>query len=395
MISPVMPVYRRSPLAFERGEGVYLYDDKGEEYLDFVAGIAVSAFGHAHPHLVNALKAQSEKLWHTSNLFRIPGQEVLAQKLVDASFADTVFFTNSGAESIECAVKMARRYHHGEGNPDRYRIITFRQAFHGRTMTGISATNQEKLRDGFGPLPDWFDVVPFGDLDAVEEALCSESAAFMVEPVQGEGGVSAAPQGFLQALREIADAKDMLLIFDEIQCGMGRTGKFFAHEHDGVLPDIVASAKGIGGGFPLGACLANERAAKHMTAGAHGSTYGGNPLAMAVGNAAMDILLADGFLDRVAAMGEKLEAMLKELITEFPQAFEEVRGRGLMRGLKLNFPVADMVAVCRDQKLLTAPAAGDVLRLLPPLIIEETHIAQAKEKLRAAAKAMMTQHQLG
>lgn len=389
MISPVMPVYRRSPLAFERGEGVYLYDDKGDEYLDFVAGIAVSAFGHAHPHMVAALKEQGEKLWHTSNLFRIPGQEKLAQRLVDASFADTVFFTNSGAESIECAVKTAKRYHHGEGNEKRYRIITFRQAFHGRTMTGIAATNQEKLRDGFGPLPDWFDVVPFGDIDAVHDVLSDETAAIMIEPVQGEGGVSVAPQGFLQALRDIADKNDLLLIFDEIQCGMGRTGHLFAHEHEGVLPDIVASAKGIGGGFPLGACLATEHAAKHMTAGAHGSTYGGNPLAMAVGNAAMDILLEDGFLANVRAMGDKLEAMLSGLIAEFPQAFEEVRGRGLMRGLKLKFPVADMVAACREERLLTAPAAGDVLRLLPPLIIEESHIAEAREKLRAAAQKVL------
>lgn len=389
MIPALMPVYNRAEVVFTHGEGVYLFDETGKRYLDFVAGIAVNAFGHAHPHLVAALKAQAEKLWHTSNLFRIPGQERLAQRLVDASFADTVFFTNSGAEAIECAVKTVRRYHHGVGQPHKHRIITFRQAFHGRTMTAIAATNQEKLRDGFGPLPDWFDVVPFGDLDAVETALTSETGGIMIEPVQGEGGVSPAPQGFLGALRALADKHDLLLVFDEIQCGMGRTGKLFAHEHDGVTPDVLASAKGIGGGFPLGACLATERAAQFMTFGAHGSTYGGNPLAMAVGNGALDVLLEPGFLDRVTDMGEKLGAMLSELRAAYPNFIEEIRGRGLMRGLKIKANVRDMVATCRTHHILTAPAADDVLRLLPPLIIDENHIAEAKEKLAAAIETMI------
>ncbi|MFZ5609980.1 MAG: aspartate aminotransferase family protein [Pseudomonadota bacterium] len=384
MIPSLMPIYNRADLAFVRGEGAYVFDDQGHRYLDFVAGIAVTAFGHAHPHLVAALKDQAEKIWHSSNLYRIPGQERLAARLVDASFADTVFFTNSGAEAIECAVKLVRRFQHGEGRPQRYRLITFRQAFHGRTMTAIAATNQEKLRAGFGPLPDWFDVVPFGDVEAAEAALGPETAGILIEPVQGEGGVSAAPQGFLKALRALADQNDLLLVFDEIQCGMGRTGKLFAHEHDGVTPDVLAAAKGIGGGFPLGACLATQRAAQHMTAGSHGSTYGGNPLAMAVGNAALDLLLAPGFLDRVAVMGERLGTALDRLVAARPDMFEAVRGRGLMRGLKLKKPVGDMVAACRQHFLLTAPAAGDVLRLLPPLIIDESHIVEAAEKIAAA-----------
>jgi len=306
VINPVLPTYARAPVAFEKGEGSWLYDESGEKYLDFGAGIAVNALGHAHPALVEALETQARRLWHTSNLYGIPGQQRLAERLTQATFADTVFFTNSGAEAMECAIKMARKFHSHQGNPERYRIITFEGSFHGRTLATIAAAGAQKLTDGFGPMPEGFDHVPFADHDALKAAITDETAAILIEPIQGEGGIRPVPWQCLRGLRELADEHGILLIFDEIQCGMGRTGKLFAYEHCGITPDIMASAKAIGGGFPFGACLASERAAAGMTAGSHGSTYGGNPLAMAVGNAVLDVMLADDFLDDVTQISTRM-----------------------------------------------------------------------------------------
>ena len=385
MITPLLPTYRRMQVAFERGDGMYLFDRAGKRYLDFYSGIGVVALGHCHPHLVRALHAQAEKLWHVSNLYEIPGQTRLAERLVAATFADTVFFTNSGAESIECAIKMVRKYHHDKGDKGRYRLITMSSAFHGRTLAGIAAAGQEKLTHGFEPLPDGFDVVPFGDLQAVEAAIGPETGGIMVEPIQGEGGIKPVPDDVMRGLRRLADDHGLLLVFDEIQCGMGRTGKLFAYEWSGVTPDIVTSAKGIGGGFPLGACLATEDAASGMTAGTHGTTYGGNPLAMAVGNAVLDILLEPGFLNRVTEMGDALHARLAALQQRFPEHIAEVRGRGLMAGLRVpgvepRAAVPDLVG----RGLCPAPAGDNVIRMLPPLIIENTHIDEAIDIYEAA-----------
>ncbi len=388
MITPIMPTYNRSQIALERGEGAYVWDVEGRRYLDFASGIAVSALGHGHPHVVDALCEQARKIWHTSNLYRIPQQERLASRLTQACFADTVFFTNSGAEAIECAIKTARRYQFASDRPERYRIITFQSAFHGRTLACIAATDQEKLRSGFAPLPDWFDVVPFGDLAATQAAIGDQTGAILVEPVQGEGGIKVADQAFLAGLRALADKHGLMLIFDEIQCGMGRTGALFAYEHFGVRPDIMATAKGIGAGFPLGACLATEKAAKGMVPGTHGSTYGGNPLACAVGNAVLDVVLEPSFLAQVNAMATRLRGGLEDLAGRHPRVLAGVRGLGMMLGVKLKVPVADMIAAVRKQALLAAPAGDNVLRLLPPLVIGEAEIAEALEKLSAAASEL-------
>lgn len=384
MITPLLPTYRRMPFAFERGDGMYMYDGDGKAYLDFFSGIGVMALGHCHPHIVGALKDQAEKLWHVSNLYEIPLQTRLAERHVAASFADTVFFTNSGAESIECAIKMVRKYHSDRGE-QRHRMVTMASAFHGRTLAGIAAAGQEKLTKGFEPLPDGFDVVPFGDMEAVKAAIGSETGGIMVEPVQGEGGIRPLPIETLQALRDIADEHGLLLVFDEIQCGMGRTGKLWAFEHAGITPDIVTAAKGIGAGFPMGACLATEKAASGMTAGTHGTTYGGNPLAMAVGNAVLDVILADGFLAQVEARGEMLHARLAGLQQRHPGLISEVRGKGLMAGLRMpdvdpRGAMPDLVA----RGLCPAPAGDNVIRMLPPLIIGEEHIDEAVSKLDAA-----------
>lgn len=385
MISPLMPTYARIPVAFERGEGMYLYDTNGKKYLDFYSGIGVMCLGHSHPTLVNALKDQAEKLWHTANTYEIPLGTKLAERLCAASFADTVFFTNSGAESIECAIKMVRKYHHDKGNKGKYRLITMASAFHGRTLAGIAAAGQEKLIKGFEPVPDGFDVVPFGDLDAVKAAIGPETGGIMVEPVQGEGGIRPLPAETLQALREIADDNGLLLVFDEIQCGMGRTGKLFAHEWAGVKPDILAAAKGIGGGFPLGACMATEEAASGMVVGTHGSTYGGNPLAMAVGNAVLDEMLAPGFLDRVTEMGDLLQSRLGALQQRHGNIVKEVRGMGLMAGLRMpDVPTRNAVLDMIERGMLPAVAGDMVMRMLPPLIIDESHIDEAMEKLDTA-----------
>jgi len=376
-MSALMSAYARADLAFDRGEGAYLVATDGRRYLDFASDVAVTALGHAHPHLVRALVEQAGKLWHCSNLFRIPGQERLAERLVASSFADAVFFCNSGAEAIECGLKLARKYHDDFGDGRRYRFITCAGAFHGRTLAAISAAGQEKLLTGFLPAVDGFDQVAYGNLNELRAAVGAETAAILVEPVQGEGGMRAGSLEYLRGLRQVADEFGLLLFFDEVQCGMGRTGKLFAHEWAGVEPDIVAIAKGIGGGFPLGACLATAKVARALTFGSHGSTFGGNPLAMAVGNAVLDVMLAGGFLGRVARIGELLRRRLEEVAARHPRVLDEVRGKGLMLGLKCAVPSALMVAALRDGGLLTAGAGDNVVRLLPPLIIEERHVEEA------------------
>jgi len=388
VISVVMPVYNRVDLPVERGEGSYLFDTTGRRYLDFTSGIAVNAFGHAHPYLVKALTEQANKLWHVSNLFKVPGQYKLAERLVANSFADTVFFQNSGVEAWECAFKLIRKYQSHVGHPEKTRIITFKNNFHGRTSTAIAASDQEKMTKGFGPLLDSFDIVPFNNLNEVRNAITRETAGICVEPVQGEGGVRPATDEFLRGLRAACDEFGLLLFFDEIQCGLGRTGKFFAHEWYGVTPDVLCAAKAIGGGFPLGACLATEKAASGMTAGTHGTTYGGNPLAMAVGDAVMDLLLAPDFLPHVREIGDLLSARLGELVERHPAVFTEVRGMGLLLGLKCAKPVADVIAKTRANGLLIVPAADDVVRLLPPLIIEEHHVNEAIEILDRSAREL-------
>jgi acetylornithine/N-succinyldiaminopimelate aminotransferase len=383
-IPPVMPTYNRADLAFERGEGPYLFTADGRRFLDFACGIAVTGLGHAHPHLVKALGEQAAKVWHTSNLFRIPGQEKLAERLVANTFADLVFFGNSGAEAMECVIKVARKYHAAAGHPERFRIITFEGAFHGRTLATLAAGGQQKYLDGFGPKVEGFDQVPFGDLKAVEKAIGPETAAILIEPAQGEGGVRPVPPEFLRELRALCDKHSLLLLLDEIQTGMGRTGKLFAYQWTDVKPDVMAVAKAIGGGFPMGACLATARAAAGMVAGTHGSTYGGNPLAMAVGNAVLDVMLEDGFFDRVQEVASHLRQQLAMLVERHGDIFEEVRGNGLLLGLKCRLPQGEVGAAMRGRGLLTANAGDNVVRLLPPLIIEAKHVSEAIGMIEAA-----------
>ncbi len=386
MISAILPTYNPADLAFERGEGAYLFTEDGRRYLDFTSGIGVTCLGHAHPHLVTALQEQAGKLWHCSNLFTIPGQQRLAERLVANSFADTAFFCNSGAEAVEAGIKTVRRFHHAAGHPERFRIICAENAFHGRTLADISAGGQEKHTQGFGPLVEGFDHVPFANLNELRSAIGPETAAILIEPVQGEGGVRPASEEYLRGLRAAADEFGLLLFFDEVQCGMGRTGKLFAHEWAGVTPDIVAVAKGIGGGFPLGALLASEKAAASMDGGSHGSTYGGNPLAMAAGNAVLDVLLGDGFLDHVTAMGTLLRERLADLAGRYRGIVTGVRGLGLMLGIECAVPNRDLIAKLRDKGLLTVAAGDNVLRLLPPLVIEESHIDEAMEILETTCR---------
>ena len=385
-ITPLMPVYPRSPVRPVRGEGVYLYGDKGEKYLDFASGIAVNLLGHGHPHLTKAIQDQAATLIHVSNLYGSPQGEAFAKRLVDLTFADTVFLTNSGAEAVECAIKTARRYHHHHGHPDKHELITFASAFHGRTLGTISATNQDKLRDGFAPLLPGFTVVEFDNLDAARAAVGPHTAGFLVEPIQGEGGIRPASREFLQGLRRLADENDLLLVLDEVQCGYARTGRMFAYEHYGIEPDILASAKGIGGGFPMGACLATEKAAAGMVIGTHGSTYGGGPLACAAGQAVLDVVANDEFLDHVRRMGERLRGALEQLIPNHDHLFDSVRGMGLLLGVKLKCDSRAFVAYLREHGLLTVAAGDNVVRVLPPLIVEEAHIAEFIERLSAAAR---------
>ena len=386
--SVLLPTYARAPVAFERGEGAWAITADGQRYLDFGAGIAVNALGHAHPHLVKALTEQAQRIWHTSNLYSMPDGEKLARRLCEATFAERVFFTNSGAEANECAIKMARKYHAAQGHPERYRIVTFEGAFHGRTLATIAAGGQQKYIDGFGPKVDGFDQVPFDDEKALRAAITPETAALMIEPIQGEGGLRSVPMRFLKLLRELCDEHGLLLIFDEIQTGVGRTGKFFAYEHNGVAPDIMAIAKGIGGGFPMGACLATEAAAAGMVLGTHGTTFGGNPLAMAVGNAVLDVILEPGFIERVAQVSLRLKQSLAELKDKHPDVIEEIRGQGLMLGLKLRTPNTDFVAEARAVGLLVVAAGDNVVRLLPPLIIGDAEVSEALARLDKAASAV-------
>jgi acetylornithine/N-succinyldiaminopimelate aminotransferase len=390
--SHLLPTYARVDLAFERGEGAWLFTAEGERYLDFTSGVAVNALGHAHPHLVEALTEQAQKLWHVSNLYRIPQGERLADRLCAATFADTVFFQNSGAEAIECSIKMARKYQYACGRPERYRLITFEGAFHGRTLAAIAATGNKKYLEGFGPPVQGFDQVPFADLEAVKKAIGPETAGILIEPVMGEGGVRVVPHNFLRALRKLCDDHGLLLLFDEVQTGVGRTGSFFAYEHTGVTPDIMAIAKALGGGFPVGACLATAEAAKGMTAGTHGSTFGGNPLAMACGNAVLDVILADGFLDSVKHKALLFKQKLAELKDRYPAAIAEVRGEGLLVGLRMVPPVSEMVDELRAEKMITVAAGDNVVRLLPPLIISEAEIAEAVSRIDSACARLARAH---
>ncbi|HEX5778200.1 MAG TPA: aspartate aminotransferase family protein [Xanthobacteraceae bacterium] len=386
MIAPLMPTYARADLAFERGEGVWLTGTDGRRYLDFAGGVAVSSLGHAHPRLVAAITEQAGKVWHVSNLFRIPEAERLAKMLVDVSFADTVFFCNSGAEAMECAIKVARKYHAVNGHPEKSRIIAFEGSFHGRTLATLAAAGAKKYLDGFGEPLAGFDHVPYGDLDAVKKAITPETGAIVVEPIQGEGGVRVPPSGFLRALRELCDQKGLLLVLDEVQTGVGRTGKFFAYEWAGIEPDVLAIAKGLGGGFPIGACLATEEAAKGMTAGTHGSTFGGNPLATAVAGTVVNIVLEKGFLDRVAKTGLLFKQRLAEMKDRHPAVIAEVRGEGLLLGLRTVVPNMDLVAACREEGLLTAGAGENVVRLMPPLVTSDAEVAEAMSKLDRACQ---------
>ncbi|MEL6121017.1 MAG: aspartate aminotransferase family protein [Pseudomonadota bacterium] len=392
MIASVLPTYNRAPLSFVKGEGSWLIEADGRRFLDLGAGIAVNALGHAHPALVAALTEQAGNLWHTSNLYHIPQQEALADKLVAHTFADTVFFTNSGTESCELAVKMVRKYWHDQGHPDRVDLIAFEGSFHGRSSAGIAAAGSEKMTNGFGPLLPGFTHLPWGDLEAVEAAITDHTAGVMIEPVQGEGGIRPATDQFLKELRALCDAKGIMLILDEVQCGMGRTGKLFAHEWAGITPDVMLVAKGIGGGFPLGCVLATEEAASGMTAGTHGSTYGGNPLACAVGNAVMDHVADEAFLSEVNRKAGLLRQKLEALVASHPDVLVSVRGQGLMLGLKCKAPNADLVQAGYVSLVATVPAADNVVRLLPPLTITDDEIAEAIERLDQAASAVARQH---
>jgi len=384
-VTPLMPVYPRSPVRPVRGEGVYLFGEGGERYLDFAAGIAVNILGHGHPHLTKAIQDQAATLMHVSNLYGSPQGEAFAKRLTDLTFADTVFFTNSGVEAVECAIKTARKYHHAKGNPHKHDLITFSNAFHGRTMAAISATDQAKMIDGFAPLLPGFKVVEFDDLDAALAAIDENTAGFLLEPVQGEGGIRPASHAFLSGLRAACDEHDLMLVFDEVQCGVARTGQLYAYQHYNVTPDIMASAKGIGGGFPMGACLASEKAAAGMVIGTHGSTYGGNPLAMAAGQAVFDIVANEEFLAEVRQKGERLRSALEQMIPNHDHLFESIRGVGLMLGIKMKSDSRSFVNYLRTRGLLTVAAGDNVMRVLPPLTIEEEHIREFVDLLSAAA----------
>ncbi len=383
--SALFGTYVRADFDLERGEGVWLETTDGRRFIDCGAGIAVNSLGHAHPHLVEALTEQAQKLWHTSNLYRVPGQEKLAHRLCEATFADRVFFNNSGAEAMETCIKTARRYQYANGHPERFGIITFEGAFHGRTLATIAAGGQEKYMIGFGPKAPGFDQVPFGDLDALKAAIGPETAALLIEPLQGEGGIREVPVEFLRALRQICDDNDLLLIMDEVQTGVGRTGKLFAHEWAGVTPDIMGIAKGIGGGFPMAACLATEKVAAAMVPGTHGTTFGGNPLAMAVGNAVLDVMLAPGFLEGVEHKGILFKQKLAALVDAHPDVFVDVRGKGLMLGLKCKPPVGDVIASFRKAGVLVIAAGDNVARIVPPLVISEEEMAEAITRMDAGA----------
>lgn len=384
----LLKTYARADVQIERGEGCWLFDTDGKAYLDFASGIATNALGHAHPHLVAALQDQAAKLIHSSNLYRIPDQERLAERLVAATFADAAFFCNSGTEATEGAVKCARRFHAMNGRPERYRLITFEGAFHGRTLAMIAAGNQAKHLEGFGPKVDGFDQVPFADHDALKAAIGPETAAIMVEPVQGEGGIRVVPDQCLRGLRALCDEHGLLLIFDEIQTGIGRTGTFLGHEQAGISPDIAALAKGLGGGFPVGAVLATKEVADAITPGSHGTTFGGNPLAMAAGNAVLDVVLSDGFLQNVRDKALRLKQKLVSLLDTHPTVFAQVRGRGFHLALQCHIPVGDVIAAARAEGLFTAPAGDNVMRILPPLIADDAEFDLCLARLEKAAERL-------
>ena len=385
-ITPLMPVYPRCEVRPVRGENCHLIGEDGRRFLDFASGIAVNILGHSHPGLIGAIQRQAETLMHVSNLYGSPQGEALAQRLVDLTFADTVFFTNSGAEAVECAIKTARAFHSHAGDDHKYELITFKNAFHGRTMATISASNQDKMHKGFLPLLPGFKYVEFDDLEGAAAAIGPNTAGFLVEPIQGEGGIREASPEFIEGLRALADERGLLLLFDEVQCGVARTGKLYAHEHYDVTPDIMATAKGIGGGFPMGACLATEHAARGMGLGTHGSTYGGNPLAMAAGGAVLDVVADPAFLAEVTAKGDRLRSRLEQFIGNYPELFELVRGKGLMLGLKMRQESRPFVVHLRDNHGLLTVAAGDnTVRVIPPLVIDDSHIEEFMEKLSAGA----------
>ena len=386
--SPLYDTFARAPLAFARGEGCWLETTDGRRFLDFSSGVAVNSLGHAHPKLVAALTEQAGKVWHVSNLYRIPEQERMAELLCGLTFAEKVFFANSGAEAVECAIKTARRYQFVSGHPERTRIITFAGAFHGRTLATLAATGNPKYLEGFGPTPEGFVQLPLGDLKAVEKAIGPETAAIMIEPIQGEGGIRLIPGQFLRELRALADRHGLLLIFDEVQTGTGRTGKLFAYEWSGATPDIMTVAKGIGGGFPIGACLATAEAAKGMTPGTHGSTFGGNPLAMAVGAAVIETIAAPGFLDHVREMGLYLKQRLASVVDSHPAVVAEVRGEGLLVGVRCLAPVGDVVAAMRDNTPPGVAAGENVVRLIPPLIVTAAEIDEAVARFDKALAAL-------
>ena len=392
MTSHLLPTYARVNLAFERGEGAWLIATDGERYLDFASGVAVNALGHAHPRLVAAITEQAQKVWHVSNLYEVPEAERVARRLCEASFADVVFFCNSGAEAMECAIKMARKYQSANDHPERYRIITFEGAFHGRTLATLAAGGQKKYLDGFGPVVDGFDQVPFGDLAATKGAIGGETAAILIEPIMGEGGVRVVEPAFLRALRELCDQRGLLLVFDEVQTGMGRTGELFAYQRVGVEPDIMALAKALGGGFPVGACLATSEAAKGMTAGTHGSTFGGNPLAMSVANAVLDVMLAPGFLDRVRQTALRFKQRLAEIKDRHPSVIAEVRGEGLLIGVRALVPAGELVDALRAEKMIAVSSGDNVVRLLPPLIVSEAEIAEGVARLDRACAQLGRAH---
>jgi len=388
----LLPVFARADLAFERGEGAWLTGTDGERYLDFTSGVAVNALGHCHPHLIAALQEQATKLWHMSNLFKSPDGERLAARLCEQSFADFVFFANSGAEAMECALKMTRHYHFSKDRPERTRIITFEGAFHGRTLGTLAATGAAKYLEGYGAPLEGFDQVPLGDLDAVKKAVSYNTAGILIEPLQGEGGVRAPPHAFFRALRELCDANDLLLVFDEVQTGMGRTGELFAYKRLGVRPDIMSLAKALGGGFPIGACLATAEAAEGMAPGSHGSTFGGNPLAVAAANAVLDVMLKPGFFEHTQKMSLLLKQKLASVVDRHPGVLAEVRGEGLLIGLKAVVPSADLVNALRGEKLLTVGAGENVVRFLPPLIVTESEIEESVVRLERACVALSGDH---
>ncbi|MEE2995840.1 MAG: aspartate aminotransferase family protein [Pseudomonadota bacterium] len=390
MNQSVMPSYGRTDIAFEKGEGPYLYAPDGRKFLDFGAGIAVTALGHSHPHLIQALTEQAGSLWHTSNLYHIPQQKKLADTLVQTSFADTVFFCNSGAEAVEASIKLMRKYHSANGNSERYRMVSFEGSFHGRTLATIAAGANDAHRAGFGPVVDGFDHVSFGNMDEVRAAVNDKTAGIMVEPVQGEGGIRPADEQFLKDLRRLCDDAGLLLMFDEVQTGVGRTGKLWAHQWSDIVPDVMSSAKALGGGFPIGACLATAEAAKGIVPGTHGSTFGGNPLAAACANAVLDVVLGGGFLDHVLEMGRLVEAGLNRVVSRHPDVIQSVRGIGMMWGMKCVVPNGELVAKAFDHGLLTVPAGDNVVRFLPPLIVEENHIEEALTVIENCAQEFVS-----